>query len=1151
MVAYTTVRTLNASFGAESKSSRSIARLSDDTLVTITRDFTSNDASNIYIYTSSNNGATFATALNFAADTVRPGYTPQQSLTIDDADNLHIAYTYTTTSGDMGLAYRKLTRSGSTWTVGSLIVVVSMAGSRRDFVIDIDIAGASTNSCPVIALADAFPTLGSGSINYYTVNGSTVTDVATSSLAGSTYYNKLNSTTGHYNTPAAVTCRHANETVTGYIRFWWIKASGPNTFELHQYYGPKDGSSSIDINHGALPFFPSGLWMYTTGDMEATVIGVDTPGTNVFVLRTNGTNAAPLWKTSFRLYSITYADYFDGSTAMLGRDVAVLIGQIADETFDEVAINYLNFTGDVPVAPARPYTLDQEARVDKTFAGFNRSIENGVYHLDVAYNGAPTSGADYYRYVPQRVPPALSGVTPKNGVTLSTDTPSLGANISTDAFGEQAPYKITWQFAKDSGFTTSVITYTSTSTYGDASAISEILNSLNQLTSQGTWYFHARLTQAIPGGFVGAWSATTTFINTHPPTVVATEPLDGVTLIYGAGDVLFSWMFHDTAPTDSQTAYEIVITDTTDDSLVEDTGKISLPDSSDIINIDSAYQDHLLSYVIYVWDSSDIQSIASSPETFYVSTVPSPEFTSPLNGDVLSGSQLVVTWDPGTTGSKTEVKYRLLLEEAGTILYDTGFITSVAETATIPSGKIHNGHSYALTIVVQDSLGLNGSQLISVDATFTPPLPPDVVYAFDYNFEPMGYMWIGWDDSALDIDFIAWNLYRRADTDADWTLLTTINSVNDTYGFADYTAQANTKYQYAVTQVVNRAQLGDILESDFTAIVNVSLTNTQYWLIDPLGIADIVPLFNVTDDSSTDEYERSSYTVVGAGRHEDIGEHLGLNGSLTIQARDADIGTLFANNVFVDPSFQYQIPFSPFWTLVCNGTLNLSTQTFYEPSPSNQLESLRIDTDSNSTVQISQTVNEVPWQYAGDTFWVSFYNCDLISSNEYTVSCVISFLDEFENLIKVDFLDMTNVEDWQENGNWARFAVSDIAPAGCTSMIISVSITDVSGDGLSMLITGMQASQRLIKYIDGTFNGVQWDGLPFQSSSETNGFYTARQQRQDISGLAALSRPLYLRTPFGDIFQVSAGDMQRAHIAGTGSQSEMQDLTLPYLQVAL
>lgn len=59
---------------------------------------------------------------------------------------------------------------------------------------------------------------------------------------------------------------------------------------------------------------------------------------------------------------------------------------------------------------------------------------------------------------------------------------------------------------------------------------------------------------------------------------------------------------------------------------------------------------------------------------------------------------------------------------------------------------------------------------------------------------------------------------------------------------------------------------------------------------------------------------------------------------------------------------------------------------------------------------------------------------------------------------------------------------------------------------------------------------------------------TARQKKMRLELMKETNNVLFLRTPFGDIYRVSAGNMAIARIAGVGTQ-EFCDVTLPYTEV--
>jgi hypothetical protein len=60
---------------------------------------------------------------------------------------------------------------------------------------------------------------------------------------------------------------------------------------------------------------------------------------------------------------------------------------------------------------------------------------------------------------------------------------------------------------------------------------------------------------------------------------------------------------------------------------------------------------------------------------------------------------------------------------------------------------------------------------------------------------------------------------------------------------------------------------------------------------------------------------------------------------------------------------------------------------------------------------------------------------------------------------------------------------------------------------------------------------------------------TARQKKRRLELMKEANSTLYLRTPFGDLYRVSPGDLAVSRIAGVGLQ-EFCDVQIPYAEVA-
>jgi hypothetical protein len=79
--------------------------------------------------------------------------------------------------------------------------------------------------------------------------------------------------------------------------------------------------------------------------------------------------------------------------------------------------------------------------------------------------------------------------------------------------------------------------------------------------------------------------------------------------------------------------------------------------------------------------------------------------------------------------------------------------------------------------------------------------------------------------------------------------------------------------------------------------------------------------------------------------------------------------------------------------------------------------------------------------------------------------------------------------------------------------------------------------------------GTHWGYTgKLQAQVRDTSFGTARVHRMKLEYLKSLRRAVYLRNPFGDVWEVVPGDIQVARLAGVG-QREFVDVTIPYQEI--
>lgn len=480
-------------------------------------------------------------------------------------------------------------------------------------------------------------------------------------------------------------------------------------------------------------------------------------------------------------------------------------------------------------------------------------------------------------------PPAPTNITPATGSPTSlTNTPVLGATIVAATEGRTC--KAEWQLATDAGFTANLRTVTeSNSDLRASGATTEITPNVSKIY-QGTWYIRAR--QIDEYGSAGAWSASQTFLVSHPPKAVPAAPIGGFTLPYGATNN-FSWTFTDTSSTDTQSAYQIIIERNATGVVVFDSGKISSITSAGAHTVPALEKDVPLRWKVRVWDNDNVVGVYSDYALFAVTDPPLVTITLPTVGQTLTTGQPTFTWtnDAGTV----QVSRRVVVVRTsdGVTVHDSGTTNTTSLSYTTPTVILENQVAYTVTITVNDNVGMTGTKSQSFTTAYA--APDAVQFTVDSDgYDEKGYVYVDWTATTPDAFFIDWRVYRRPVLADDWELIYVTNDPNMKY-FNDWSATSGDTLEYAVTQTAGR--FGIIIESAKAQTETREVEGTHYWLINPYKESDNLRLSNITSDSYTDDYDEAELIVLDRGRKVNHGTRFGYSGSLVAQLRDDTLGT--------------------------------------------------------------------------------------------------------------------------------------------------------------------------------------------------------------------------------------------------------------------
>lgn len=1149
---------------------------------------------------------------------------------VDSANNLHVAYRHYTGSA-WSVRYRKLTyAAGPTWTVGTEVILAAGPPSGYIYMslLDIDTVGNSTE-CVVV-----------GAYWYNTASGAKKTGVQQYvRTTGGTWVTHAIDVTisgdSHLGYADDMTLSGDNQTVIGGdnigIYSWYCNRKGSNgtdhgdvvyIVKINCATGARIGRYTV--LGGWFKGYGGGFrkfWLFNTGSNQFTLAGVtDTFGFKTTLYRysfNRSTNAissvTPAATSGMRFNGFLTRNGYNHNwcaVAYNGEDEFFFFGMYAgyaavamakisggSVTFDSGFHKWDNAyggTGGTYDTDGR-FKAPTVAPIEQIFSGATRNWSSS--RVDAMMFHHRTSGTPQSFRMESRsllVPLAPNNLRPASGSTITTDRPTISANIRLALYYPQMRVKNQWQIASDAGFTTNLKTITETddefeaahatsSPYNALVWHSETLTAVNELT-QGTWYIRAR-TQDYSGNF-SPWSSSVSFVVTHPPAGADLYPTAGAVFLYqGVGNVTFTWRFTDPSPYDNQTAYQIVVENAEDGSIVADSGKVTSSSQSAVLAIPVSGKDVALRWRLRLWDSDDIVGSDSPYHVFYVADPPAPTIDSPLDGAVLSSGIPTISWTPGIGGTKQQQRYRLMLTQGGNLIYTSDWVTSLDTSHTLPVGYLRNDQQYTIRVEIQDDLGLQGFDEISVSTDWVEPTgPADDWEVYLSEYAKRGFVYITWTDANMDEDFSSWNVYRRPRGESNWTQIATVSSGAGRYAHRDYFVGSGRTYEYTITQMVDR--FGDLIESIPTKVVRVVPDADNYWLIDPVVPSQSIPLYQVTSDPFTEEYEQETIHIIGAGRHVEYGDRLGYAGSIASQLRDKFVSGVVRENYALNPALSYHSTSGSLpdkWLFTSTGTVGELSHGAYEtqnPSPSGKTpyrfyagglgvlgtDNIRVEQQiqgedlpdkmkvPGATVVLSAWVAVSPLnsdkRFQLNVGWLDAANVQVGSQqNSAPLDPAVDGVESYVPPLGIDASAGNATQVWRR----LRFVttVPDPLPVGMTGIIIKVRLIGNGGveSPGEIILGGVQfETGQMTEYFDGDQFGGSWAGEPYLSYSYGTGYYTARQQRQALERIKAQKTWVYLRNAFGDLWRVAPGDISVQRIAGVG-RSEFVDIEMPYQEV--
>lgn len=831
----------------------------------------------MYLYHASAANPNTWTLKNTITPTSALGTFSYVSMAVDSADNIHIGFI----PADGTVRYYLLTFvAGPTWTASAQISVNTGTTTHR--ALDIDVL---TGTVAVIG-TQVFATSASNIFRSYIRRSSDNTWIQlTDQTINTTNAQTTNLTIPYLSIARDTTAAVANEMYFVYI-IGEYGASDPGDDLRYKKVNVSTGAQVSDTSIYSTILSGQGsvvrnYMIFSRGDNKF-ILGA-LYGSVVTIYYFNRTNILSFVTATKSRYGATSP--FMGSFLSTEKSLGVIV---QTRKFNDFNL-YTYYTS------AHVFKLDDvtngitDLNAEYRFVGaFNNSavcMYGGANRNNLTSTRKATvvthyGGSDNYVQFGYNDAPLVPSVTSPAGSSTTNDvTPYL------EATGLMEGTKPEWDLARDSGFTQSLRTI-SDDTYNMGEIYPNIYVPNGSSLFTGTWYIRAHAVD--PFELAGSYGATNSFSVSYPPSTSGQSPTgDQYNDWGGAGNVSFSWTYSSAAleAGDAQTAYEIIIERNSDGLQIADTGKVIGTATTAVVNISATYKDVQLRWKIRVWNVDDAVGSYSSYQLFYVGDKPTVAITAPSNGGTVNNPQPNFAWTFTAGGTRVQQAFRVLVTQAGVTIHDSGWVSS-ASTSYQPSSPILvNATSYSVAVSVRGTGGLENTSTNTFTTAWTPPSAPTGLVASTVNYDDLGYITLTWNDAAIrDAAFVEYRIYKRLTGSGTlWTLVGTVAGASSTTKtFTYYMAQSNTQYDYVVAQAAN--VFSSIVESSYSIVV-VDPGGTRYWLVDEEIPTQSILLYNVTDETFSEEYESSTLNLIGKGRKVDVGTRYGYVGSLSAQIR--------------------------------------------------------------------------------------------------------------------------------------------------------------------------------------------------------------------------------------------------------------------------
>lgn len=1057
---------------------------------------------------------------------------------------------------DNALYCSRWTYSAGAFTfVSTTTVVASGAVTNRFRAIDIDVSS-NANAC--IATYEANDSAGVGSFHrvYVLMNDGTTwrrTTNLTAVAAGQSIKT--------YSEDVSIACR-GDGTVSNVVRFvlYGTKTStsvdggdllreisfNVSTGTADSGATAGDWSTSFNKNQAAGSRRCLLFTLSNTITLAAGVIGTSVPKFWAAKL-TTGSYGAPVVTTAGYVAKVSLSNYFTIDVTNEARrawtatykDNRLIFGfaslgstTAAPRIAREVVFSYaaVGNASAAPTVDSIPRPLDSNYYGDggpiTLYGGDNRRTGSSLkyYNFVVMYGragGAVSTGySRSYRFVAEDTFDAPSLLSPINDQVEPTNRPTFRVSVTNVNLTPNLYGKVQIQIASNAGFSTNLQTITQDDSAYQYFGTKDGLNSTSkqvtigtpQLNSlfQGNWFWRARIVS--DKDTPGYWSDTAQVTVSHPPVSKQIRPAPGETVAPTAGNVNFSWTFSDTEPTDSQTAYWIVIKRTDTDAIVVDTGWVASSLKSVTVAVSASYLEIPLSWTIQVKDANGVAGPVSNPVNWVMGAAPVALITSPVNGGLVTTAAPTVTWSYTGSGGRDQKSYRVQIAESGgrNSIPNTSFEvdllnwTAQGGSATRSSAQAAD-QTWSAFVTPDGVTGVSRFEITFASAT--------VIDVEGRSYFVDGFIRPTTTNKPISIGI---NWYDSVGTYLSSSLTTVAVTAAGTWQYVSFTASAPVGAIRAAARIglASTPAVTDTFYVDYirlrTATANIDkVVADSFWLAG----TDTSYTFpaNVLTESIDYEFRLSV---------QDEGNLFSYN---AVSSRTDWIEPTLPARVITQDSYKVTIQ----WTNALQDADFVAWRVYRRYMVPAALE-IDIDNTANTWVLLYET-DDIQTNYT-----YLDYTCPLNKNVDYVV---VQMADRFGSIIESNITAWTTV-----NINSDRYY---FVPEVAVGTIASFQAGDVTGDQFTR-----EVEQETLHVVGRGRQSQIGDDLGYTGSLniKMRNPSTARLNREFLEAISAFYNRVYIKSPFGDVFLAALGNIQTGRQAGYG-KSDIVDLTVPYAQI--